>query len=93
MWGGELMRADSVKINNLLKTARGQIEGIIKMVEDDRYCIDISNQILATESILRKANKEIMKAHMEGCVKEAFELKNGNEKIEEIIAMIDKMVK
>lgn len=87
------MKADSAQINNLLKTARGQIDGIIKMVEDGRYCIDISNQILATESILRKANKEIMKAHMESCVKEAFEMENGKEKIEEIITMIDKMVK
>lgn len=33
-----------------LKTAKGQIEGIIKMIEDDRYCIDVSNQIFAVQS-------------------------------------------
>lgn len=87
------MKADKVKINRLLKTAAGQIEGISKMVEDDRYCIDISNQILAVQSILKKANNEILKAHMEMCVKEAFKEGNENEKIDEIISIIDKISK
>lgn len=64
------MKADKQKITNLLKTAKSQIEGILKMVEDNQYCIDISNQILAAESILRKTNKEIIHAHMTNCVKE-----------------------
>lgn len=85
------MKADKVKINKLLKTAAGQIEGILKMVEDDRYCIDISNQILAAQSILKKANKEIIKAHMEVCVKQSFEIGNEDEKIDEIISLIDKI--
>lgn len=87
------MTADQEKINNLLKTARGQIEGILKMVEDNRYCMDISHQLMATESILRKANKEILKAHMQSCVAAAFESGNADEKINEIIAMIDKFAK
>lgn len=87
------MKADKVKVNSLLKTAAGQIEGILKMVEEDRYCIDISNQILAVQSILRKANKEIIKAHMEMCVKQAFEEGNEREKIDEVISLIDKMSK
>lgn len=87
------MRADKQKITNLLKTAKGQIEGILKMVEDDRYCIDISNQILAAESILRKTNKEIIHAHMTNCVKEAFQSGNEDEKIEELIAILDKIAK
>jgi CsoR family transcriptional regulator, copper-sensing transcriptional repressor len=87
------MKADKVSINRLLKTASGQIEGILKMVEDDRYCIDISNQILAVQSILRKANKEIIKAHMEVCVKEAFVEGNEIQKIEEVISLIDKITK
>jgi DNA-binding FrmR family transcriptional regulator len=90
---GGYMKADKNKINRLLKTAAGQIEGISKMVDDDRYCIDISNQILAVQSILKKANNEILKAHMHMCVKEAFDEGNGDEKIEEIISLIDKVTK
>jgi CsoR family transcriptional regulator, copper-sensing transcriptional repressor len=90
------MKADKVKVNNLLKTAKGQIEGILKMVDDDRYCIDIYNQILAVQSILKKANNEIIKEHLNSCVKDAFKEGNeGNEedKISEIISIIDKISK
>jgi len=87
------MKAEPQKIIPLLKTARGQIEGILKMVEDDRYCMDISNQLLATESILRKINKEILRAHMAGCVKEALQSGKEDEKIEELLSLMDKMVK
>jgi CsoR family transcriptional regulator, copper-sensing transcriptional repressor len=92
-FSGGKMKADKVNINRLLKTASGQIEGIIKMVEEDRYCIDISNQILAVQSILKKTNKEIIKAHMEMCVKEAFIEGNEMQKIEEVISLIDKISK
>ena len=52
------MKADKKEVSRLLKTARGQMDGILKMVEEDRYCVDISNQLLATIAILKKANKE-----------------------------------
>lgn len=87
------MKADKQKITRLLKTARGQLDGLLKMVEEDRYCIDISNQIMATEAILHKANKEIIHAHLGSCVKEAFLQGNEDEKIEEIMSVMDKLSK
>jgi DNA-binding FrmR family transcriptional regulator len=85
------MKADKTKVNRLLKTAAGQIEGIVNMVNDDRYCMDISNQIIAVQAVLKRANREILKAHMQMCVKEAFEKGNYEEKIEEITTLIDKL--
>ena len=87
------MKADKQKVNRLLKTARGQIDGILKMIEDDRYCIDISNQILAVTSVLKRANQEIISAHMKSCVKDAFENGNSEEKIEEVLKIVEKMTK
>ena len=66
------MMADRKKISNLLKTARGQIVGLLKMVEDDRYCVDISHQLLATAAILKKANREVLKAHLDHCIADAM---------------------
>ena len=83
------MKADHQKISNLMKTVRGQIDGILRMIEDDRYCMDVAHQIMAAEAILRKANKEVLKAHMESCVKEAIE--NGDTaKIDELTQLIDR---
>lgn len=87
------MKADKQKVNRLLKTARGQIDGILKMIEDDRYCIDVSNQILAVTSVLKRANQEIISAHMKSCVKDAFENGNSEEKIEEVLKIVEKMTK
>ena len=88
------MMADRDKITRMLKTARGQIDGVLNMIEEDRYCVDISNQVMATQSILTKANKEILKAHIGGCVQEAFE--SGDpalqaEKMDEVLALVDKL--
>ena len=62
------MTADNSKITRLLKTARGQIDGILKMIDENRYCIDVSNQIMACQAILSKVNKEVLHAHISSCV-------------------------
>lgn len=87
------MRADKEKITRLLKTARGQLDGLLKMVEDDRYCIDISNQLMATQAILRNVNKEVLHAHLDCCINEAFEKGEQRQKIEEIMELMDKLTK
>lgn len=90
------MKADSKAVLKRLKTARGQIDGIIKMVDDDRYCIDISNQLLAAISILSAANKLILKAHINHCVMGAALSASDDEKIKkigEIEKIIDKLIK
>ena len=87
------MEAERAPVEQLLKTARGQIEGILKMIEDDRYCMDISHQILAAQSLLKKANNQVLRGHMTHCVKEAFQEGNEDEKIDELLKLLDKMTK
>lgn len=86
------MRADKAKVLRLLKTAAGQIEGVVKMVEEDRYCMDISNQVMAAESVLKRANREIVKAHMCGCVRDAETDEEREEKIEEMLKLLEKLM-
>ncbi|MBM7583173.1 DNA-binding FrmR family transcriptional regulator [Caldicoprobacter guelmensis] len=81
------------QVLNLLKTSRGQIDGIIKMVEDDRYCVDISKQILAVQALLKKANMKIIDQHIKHCVRQAFTEGHGEEKVNEIMELIDKYAK
>ena len=59
------MRADRDSVRRKLKIARGQLDGILQMIDDDRYCVDISNQLLATQSLLKSANQQIMRAHID----------------------------
>ncbi|MBU5437178.1 metal-sensing transcriptional repressor [Tissierella sp. MSJ-40] len=80
---------------NKLKTARGQLDGIIKMIEEDRYCVDISTQILSAIGLLKKANIDVLNGHIRSCVATAIleGEEQGEEKIEEIINIIDKYIK
>lgn len=86
------MNVEKVKALQALKTSKGQIEGIVKMLEDGRYCVDISNQIIAAQALLKKANLLILKQHMHHCVMEAVKQDNGDEKIDEIIELLSKIM-
>lgn len=87
------MQADQQKVERLLKTARGQLDGILKMVEENRYCMDISNQIMATQAILHRVNREILQAHLQHCVRQSLETgEDSQQKIDELMALFDKAV-
>lgn len=88
-----MINRDNKQVLNLLKTSRGQVDGIIKMVEEGRYCVDVSKQILAVQSLLKKANLKIIDGHIKSCVKQAFEEGHGDEKVDEIIEIIDRYAK
>lgn len=89
------MNQGKEKAKQKLKTVRGQVDGIIKMLEADRYCVDISTQILSATALLKKANIDVLNSHIRSCVKDAIleGEDEGNEKIEEIITIIDKYIK
>ncbi|HUI71121.1 MAG TPA: metal-sensing transcriptional repressor [Spirochaetia bacterium] len=81
---------DSQKAIDLLKTARGQIDATLRMVEEDRYCIDVSKQVHATIALLKKANLVVLKQHMNTCVKDAIMTNKGAEKVDEITMILEK---
>ncbi|MFO1173552.1 MAG: metal-sensitive transcriptional regulator [Hyphomicrobiaceae bacterium] len=55
-----------------LSRIEGQVRGISRMVEEDRYCVDIVTQISAVRAALRKVEEEVLKQHIEHCVEHAI---------------------
>ncbi|MGK0465578.1 metal-sensing transcriptional repressor [Clostridium sp.] len=86
------MNKEQLQAIQALKTSRGQIDGIIKMMDNGRYCIDVSNQIIAAQSLLKKANMLILKQHLNHCVKDAFINNTGEEKVDEIVELLAKLI-
>ena len=86
------MKAQKGDISHKLKIARGQLDGILQMVDEDRYCVDISNQILATQALLRSANQQILQAHIRTCVREALQTDTDNPKLEGALKLLEKMM-
>jgi DNA-binding FrmR family transcriptional regulator len=83
---------ESRKAVATLKTARGQMDGIIKMIEEDRYCIDVSKQILSVIALLKKSNSTVLRQHMNTCVAEAVAAGDASEKLDEIMRVVDSYI-
>jgi len=86
------MNDEKKKALRSLKTARGQIDGIIKMIEEGRYCMDISNQIAASHALLKKSQVLILKQHLDHCITEAALDGTLEEKSGEIMKLLEKIL-
>lgn len=85
------MSKDQEQIKKYINIAKGQLDGIIKMIDEDRYCLDVSDQLIATRALLKKTNNLILKNHIDHCVRNAIE--NGdNDKIDEVIKALEKQI-
>ena len=72
-----------------LNRIEGQIRGIAKMIDDDKYCIDILNQIKAVRKSIASVEGKILKTHLEECVKDSLKgEKEFESKVEEIIKVL-----
>ena len=86
------MRKDSkASLQKRLSRIEGQVRGLSKMVDEDRYCIEIITQISAVRAALRRVEEEILRDHVAHCVEHA--ISSGNkadqrEKISELMAVI-----
>lgn len=56
---------------NRLKTVRGHLDAIIRMVEEDAYCVDLMKQVSASQSALERVNRVVLRNHLETCFSEA----------------------
>lgn len=84
----------SAKTINRLRRIEGQVRGIAKMLEDDRYCIDILTQMQAVKSAFARAESEILKDHAASCMETAItsgSAEDQREKITELVDLFDKL--
>jgi DNA-binding FrmR family transcriptional regulator len=80
-------------VTKRLKRIEGQVRGLVRMVEDDRYCIDIVTQLSAVRAALRRAEEEILADHTAHCVENAIASGNKAEqrrKIGELIEVLSR---
>ncbi len=79
-----------------LKRIEGQVGGLLPMVEEDRYCIDVLTQINAVRAALHKVEEQILRDHVSHCVADAFASGNAIEqrrKVEELVGTIGRMTR
>jgi DNA-binding FrmR family transcriptional regulator len=83
-------RSVSEKVLKNLNRVEGQVRGIAKMVEEDRYCIDVVTQIEAARAALARIESDLLRQHLGHCVHRAMNSKNASEQekvIEELVGV------
>ena len=73
-----------------LSRIEGQVRGLSKMVEDDRYCLDIVQQINAITAAAREVSMVLLEDHLRGCVQDAIKEDNSEEAIKEMVKVLGK---
>jgi len=81
----EALTAKKHSALNRLKTVRGHLDGIIRMLESDAYCVDVMKQISAVQSSLERANRVMLHNHLETCFSSAVLDGRGQAAIDELI--------
>ena len=84
---------DKKSIQSRLRRIEGQVRGIQKMVDDDRYCIDVLTQVNATKAALESVALQLLADHTEHCVTEAIRSGTGVAKVRELNQAVERMVR
>jgi DNA-binding FrmR family transcriptional regulator len=86
-------RLDESALTRRLNRIEGQVRGISKMIEEDRYCIDILTQVSAVQSALDALALQLLEHHLHGCVQHAVKSGDGERAIEEALGVIRKFAR
>lgn len=84
---------ETKQLINRLKRVEGQVRGVQKMIEEDRYCVDILSQIAAIKSAMNNVGLHLLEEHTKHCVTDAINDGDGNESIEELMEVFKKFSK
>lgn len=85
--------SEKTTVINRLKRIEGQVRGIQKMVEEDRYCLDILVQISAIQAALKKVGHEVTERHIKHCVSDAMKSGDGEPVIDELMNVLKQISK
>jgi CsoR family transcriptional regulator, copper-sensing transcriptional repressor len=86
-------RRDHAALTKRVNRIEGQVRGIGRMIEEDRYCIDILTQVAAVRSALDALAIELLEHHLHGCVRQAVETGDGAHAIDEALSVIRKFAR
>jgi CsoR family transcriptional regulator, copper-sensing transcriptional repressor len=84
---------DKASLLKRLNRIEGQVRGIARMVDEDRYCVDVLTQISAVRAALNAVALSLLRDHTQGCVRAAVQSGRGDASIEELLAVVEKFTR
>lgn len=89
----EYRQRDKANLLARLRRIEGQVRGISRMIEEDKYCVDILVQIAAVKAALNKVGLVLLEDHTRGCVSRAIQSDEGDKAIDELMDVIMRFIK
>lgn len=86
-------RTDKPKLLRRLNRVEGQVRGIARMIEEDRYCVDVLTQVAAVRSALDAMALQMLRDHTHGCVQGAIRSGRGEAAINELLVVVEKFAR
>jgi len=87
---------DKAKLDKRLRRIAGQVDGVRRMIDEGKYCVDVLTQISAVTGALRKVGELVLEQHLHTCVRDAMRSDNDadrDEKVAEIVKLFQKQEK
>jgi DNA-binding FrmR family transcriptional regulator len=81
-------RRDNAALLQRLRKIEGQVRGVQRMVEDDRYCVDILVQLSAIRSAVQAVGLSLLESHVRGCVARALQAGDGQQAVTELLEVL-----
>jgi CsoR family transcriptional regulator, copper-sensing transcriptional repressor len=88
-----VVQPDKEALIRRLNRIEGQVRGVHKMILEDRYCVDILNQVSALQSALDAVAMMLLENHMHGCMQNAIQSGKGDEAIDELMVVVRKFAR
>jgi CsoR family transcriptional regulator, copper-sensing transcriptional repressor len=80
---------DRTRLLNRLRRIEGQVRGVSKMIEDDRYCIDVLTQLRAVRAALVRVETNLLKDHLSHCIEDAIVSGNASEQRKKAAELVE----
>lgn len=84
---------DKAQLQKRLRRIGGQVQGITRMIEEDRYCVDVLVQLCAARAALDRVALHLIESHAKGCVRQAIEGGEGERAVEELVDVIGRFTR
>jgi DNA-binding FrmR family transcriptional regulator len=88
-----VVQPDKTALLKRLNRIEGQARGVAKMVEEDRYCVDVLTQIAAIQSALDAVAMQLLASHTNGCVRSAIQSGDGDAAVDELMTLVKRFIR
>ena len=81
------------QLQTRLRRIEGQVRGVGRMIDEDKYCVDVVTQVAAIQAALDKVSLGLLDGHIRGCVREEIESGGGDAKVDELLQVMDRVLR